>query len=188
MPESQGSPNGRKIGIEKGAPDFISTPVSCHCGLQPPPRTMTALRFIALSATCLALASCKNMQNSNGGDPYASNYGNDGHYNPYPNQSGHAQPSTPTYQTPPANPYAFGASEKTTVTPDKTTASSGPTKAQSAPAKSTAKKTSGSRHTVAKGDTLSGIARKKGTTVAKIRSANGLTGNLIRLGQSLKIP
>jgi len=41
---------------------------------------------------------------------------------------------------------------------------------------------------VAKGDTLYGLARKYGTTVTKIKSANGLSGDLIRTGQKLKIP
>lgn len=42
---------------------------------------------------------------------------------------------------------------------------------------------------VKRGDTLSGIAKKhKGTTVAKIREANNIRGNLIRPGQRLIIP
>jgi nucleoid-associated protein YgaU len=163
---------------------------------------MTVPRFIALPAFCLALASCENMKSSGGSsNPYASNYGNDGHYNPYPGQPGYAQKSTPSYQKPPmpvepeppADPYAFSAPKKTTPsssssTPKKTTASSSSTKKKSTPSKSTARKSSGSRYTVAKGDTLYGIARKKGTTVAKIKAANGLSGDLIRPGQSLKIP
>ncbi|MFN0078212.1 MAG: LysM peptidoglycan-binding domain-containing protein [Prosthecobacter sp.] len=164
---------------------------------------MTAFRFIALSASCLALASCDNMKKSSSSDPYASNYGNDGHYNPYPGQSGYAA-STPKYQTPPApmapvqpeppaDPYAFSGSKKTTATspsptPKKTVASNSSTKKKSTPAKSTAKKSSGSKYTVAKGDTLSAIARKKGSTVAKIKAANDLSGDLIRPGQSLKVP
>jgi LysM repeat protein len=43
-------------------------------------------------------------------------------------------------------------------------------------------------HTVASGDTLSGLAQRYGTTVAAIRAANGLTGNMIRVGQDLLIP
>jgi LysM repeat protein len=168
---------------------------------------MTALRFIALSATCLALASCENTKKSGGtsSDPYASNYGTDGHYNPYPGQSGYASSTTPKYQTPPApaslppeppaNPYSFSGTKKvtpssTSSTPKKSTASSSSAKKKSTPSKSkaTGKKSSGSRYTVVKGDTLSAIARKKGSSVAKIKAANGLSGDLIRLGQTLKIP
>lgn len=44
-------------------------------------------------------------------------------------------------------------------------------------------------YTVVKGDTLSGIAARNGTSVAAIRDANGLTStNLIRVGQKLKVP
>ncbi len=43
-------------------------------------------------------------------------------------------------------------------------------------------------HTVRKGDTLYGLAKRYGTTVGKIQSANGISGSLIRLGQRLKIP
>lgn len=163
---------------------------------------MTALRLIALPVLCLALVACENMKTTNGSDPYASNYGTDGHYNPYPGQTGYAQRGSPSYQRPPqpavpetpADPYAFSTPKKTTTsnspvtTPKKSTASSGSVKRKSSPAKSPAKKTSGSRYTVAKGDTLYGIARKKGTTVAKIKAANGLSGDLIRPGQSLKLP
>lgn len=48
--------------------------------------------------------------------------------------------------------------------------------------------TSGSSYVVQSGDTLSGIARKTGSSVTAIRSANGLTNNIVRLGQSLTIP
>jgi LysM repeat protein len=43
-------------------------------------------------------------------------------------------------------------------------------------------------HTVRSGDTLYGLAKRYGTTVGKIRSANGISGSLIRVGQKLKIP
>ena len=41
---------------------------------------------------------------------------------------------------------------------------------------------------IQRGDTLSGIAARYGTTVARIRQANGLAGNRIRVGQVLTIP
>lgn len=43
-------------------------------------------------------------------------------------------------------------------------------------------------HVVRAGDTLSGIAARYGTTVAALKSANGLASNTIYVGQSLTIP
>jgi hypothetical protein len=57
--------------------------------------------------------------------------------------------------------------------------------------KATASKSSGSssrRHTVKSGDSLWSIARKYGSSVAKIKSANGLKSDSIRDGRSLIIP
>lgn len=46
----------------------------------------------------------------------------------------------------------------------------------------------GKVYRVRSGDTLSEIARRYGTTVSKLRSANGLSSNRLRIGQELKIP
>ena len=46
----------------------------------------------------------------------------------------------------------------------------------------------GKVHRVRSGDTLSEIARRYGTTVSKLRSANGLTSNRLHIGQELRIP
>lgn len=43
-------------------------------------------------------------------------------------------------------------------------------------------------YVVRRGDTLSRIATKTGTTVAQLRAANGLRGDLINVGQKLQIP
>jgi len=50
------------------------------------------------------------------------------------------------------------------------------------------KKPTGTTYTVVKGDTLSAIARKKGTTVAKIKAANGMSSDFLSIGKKLKIP
>ncbi|MFT4548047.1 MAG: lipoprotein NlpD [Verrucomicrobiales bacterium] len=44
------------------------------------------------------------------------------------------------------------------------------------------------RHTVQRGDTLYNLSKRYGTTVGAIQSANGLTGDLIRIDQTLMIP
>ncbi len=43
-------------------------------------------------------------------------------------------------------------------------------------------------YTVRNGDTLYGIARKTGTTVQRLRAANEMTGNTLRIGQVITIP
>ena len=54
--------------------------------------------------------------------------------------------------------------------------------------KSKSSSTSSRRHTVKSGDSLWSIARKYGSSVAKIKSANGLKSDTIRDGRSLVIP
>lgn len=43
-------------------------------------------------------------------------------------------------------------------------------------------------HVVRRGDTLSGLAARYGTTITSIKRSNGLKSDLIKVGQSLKIP
>jgi len=56
------------------------------------------------------------------------------------------------------------------------------------PSSSSKSKSKGGSYTIKAGDSLSVIAAKNGTTVAKLRAANGLKGDMIRAGKSLKIP
>ena len=49
-------------------------------------------------------------------------------------------------------------------------------------------KSRSSSYTIKSGDTLSAIARRNNTTVAKIKKANGMSSDFIRAGKSLKIP
>jgi LysM repeat protein len=87
-----------------------------------------------------------------------------------------APPSLPPSERPTGSP---AASERPTQTPTPGAtprASAGPSV------------TAATSYKVRSGDTLSGIAARFGTTVKKIKVANGLTSNLIRTGQVLIIP
>jgi LysM repeat protein len=148
-----------------------------------------------------------NYGSDGGYNPYPGQPGTieSSRYSPPPQTS-----APPSYDRPPMpenDPYAFNAPSAPASTPKpKTTASSSSSGAakkgtassaaakKSTPSTSTAKakakapvKKSGS-YTVVGGDTLYGIAKKRGSTVAKIKAANGLSSDLIRPGQTLKIP
>lgn len=71
------------------------------------------------------------------------------------------------------------------VIPGKGGASSAPSAAGAAPAESGL---GGVTYTVKSGDTLSKIASRYHTTSAALRSANGISGDHLRIGQELQIP
>ena len=75
------------------------------------------------------------------------------------------------------------APTKPAPAPAKPAPAPAPTKPAPAPAPKPA-----ARHTVVKGDTLYSLGRRYGTSVGAIQRANGITGTLIRIGQTLKIP
>jgi LysM repeat protein len=89
--------------------------------------------------------------------------------------SGAASP--PTSATPPSS----SPSPSTAPTPTASASATPQSSASPTPAPATSYK-------VRSGDTLSGIASRFGTTVKKIKVANGLTSNAIRPGQVLVIP
>lgn len=62
------------------------------------------------------------------------------------------------------------------------------TSGTSAASKTKSKTTGGTRYTVKKGDTLGAIAARNRTSVKALKSANGLKSDLIRVGQTLRIP
>ena len=68
-------------------------------------------------------------------------------------------------------------------------ASSSASASHAAPASRVASSSSESVvHVVRRGDTLTGIARRHGTSVAALRRTNGLSSSLIRAGQTLRVP
>jgi LysM repeat protein len=73
----------------------------------------------------------------------------------------------------------------TSSKPSKPAYSPPPTKPASKPAPTPAARSS---HTVQRGDTLFNISRRYGTSVAAIQNANGLNGDLIKIGEVLTIP
>ncbi len=136
------------------------------------------IRLIALAAASAAATSCgmfKNDENYDTSSGYDTSdpYGvpSSGGYETAPYQDVNAPASDPT--------YGSAAYEEAAPTPT-------PTPPYSAPAASS----SGSSHTVVRGDTLWGISRKYGVTMDAIRAANGMAASEtnVRLGQSLTIP
>jgi hypothetical protein len=77
---------------------------------------------------------------------------------------------------------SHGGSSSRGSTKKKTSSKSGGKKSGS---KSSRK---GGSYTVKSGDNLGAIARRNGTTVAKIKAANGMSSDMIRTGKMLKIP
>lgn len=192
-----------------------------------PPVNFRLLRVLGCAALALSavsgLVSCKTTESS---PDYASNFGADGGFNPYPGQGAYAQPgtllpagaststsssrsshpqyaeappppppgyevssSTHAYTSPPV-PGAASSSVKKSTTSSKPSTSTASKKTTTTPTKKpvTKKKPTASTYTVVKGDTLSAIARKKGTTVAKIKAANGMSSDFLSIGKKLKIP
>lgn len=82
-----------------------------------------------------------------------------------------------------------GPSDYRSSTPRRSSSSSSRKTGTSSTKKTTTSKSTASRrHTVKSGDSLWSIARKYGSSVAKIKSANGLKSDTIRDGRSLVIP
>ena len=102
--------------------------------------------------------------------------------------------STPLASSAPARPKPETRSVKVPVSKPETseqTKKSSATTSKPKPSVAKAKpkpKVTSSRYTVKKGDTLSTIASRNGTTVSAIKSANRISGTMIRDGQKLIIP
>lgn len=146
---------------------------------------MTSTRYLALAALALALPSCNVFKKGGADENYDTAGGDAGNYdtsNPYGVPDGGGGESVP-YQpvNPPAaeNPtYGQAAYESNTTTPAPTTPDAPAPRAAAA----------STSHTVASGDTLSGIARKYGSSAAAIKQANGMTSDTVVLGKTLVIP
>lgn len=77
---------------------------------------------------------------------------------------------------------------KTTPKSKSSSSKTASSKSKSGKSKSGSSGGGGGSYVVKKGDTLSSIARRNGTTVAKIKSANGMSSDFLSIGKSLKVP
>ncbi|MBX3741538.1 MAG: LysM peptidoglycan-binding domain-containing protein [Akkermansiaceae bacterium] len=130
---------------------------------------MNPIKLIIPSAIAIALSSCATKN-----DEYDTSYA--------PADAGYdaPAPSNQTYDTPAAYEDAGSA-----YTPNIPAAPSTPSAPAHVPS------TGGgvaATHTVVKGDTLGGIARKYKVSIASIKAANGMTSDIVVLGKTLKIP
>jgi hypothetical protein len=178
--------------------------------------TMKPLIWLPFScAMILALAGCANKNSAAANDPLGTgpfdssgNYREDWADDPSKwRKPGSRQTAAPTddlpviaaNEKPPANSTPLppaGMSEpkpsaaKPQPKPSATTAAakSKPETVTAKPKPKSKPKPKTTRHVVKKGDTLSGIAGRYNSSVSAIRSANGISGSLIRPGQSLVIP
>lgn len=146
---------------------------------------MRSATIATLALVTLGMTSCellKPKEQAAAYDPYgqqANPYGQAPASNPY----GQANPYGAVPPTPPANPYGSYEQPQTSTTPPASPYSS-------TPAYSSGAATGGSGRTVTvqSGDTLTSIARRNSTSISALRSANNLSGDLIRVGQKLNLP
>ncbi|MEM7011889.1 MAG: LysM peptidoglycan-binding domain-containing protein [Verrucomicrobiota bacterium] len=80
-----------------------------------------------------------------------------------------------------------GSSSRSSGSSSSSSSGSTTTSTYKPPSSSSKLSTSGRTHTVTSGDTLWGISRKYGVSVTTIKAKNGLTSDLIRPGQKLKL-
>lgn len=172
--------------------------------------------FLLLTAGlgCAAWSGCTSSSNKvaqSGGNTgaYAS-FPADGHYNPYPNAP---QGTVTRYQEYTEAPPPPAPEEEPKPKPKPSATTAARTTASTSPARTTTKKKSttaataskpspkvaskaapaksagsGTVYVVKPKDSLWSISRKYHTTISKLKSANGLSSDLIRDGQKLKIP
>ena len=142
---------------------------------------MKTLTFLSLSAALFGLVSCNSQTSNPYGAPAASQAPSS---NPYAvpqsngETGGYASQSAPYQQLPgvgntlpPTQPAAPNS-----YTPPAAPASDAPVAGSTLP------------HTVKPGDSLWKLSRDYDTTVEAIRAANGISGNNIRVGETIQIP
>ena len=142
---------------------------------------MSYSHYLALAAAAVLLPSC-SLFNKGEEDYDTVDGGGEAGYdtsNPYGVPDGNAADSVP-YQ--PVNPPADNPTYSPAAYEDNTASTPAPAAAPTAAAAAS------TTHTVARGDTLGGIARRYGASSAAIKQANGMTSDTVVLGKQLVIP
>lgn len=94
-----------------------------------------------------------------------------------------------TPKTPVKTSTTAKSKPKTSTTKSKSSASASSSKTKTKPkTTATTSKAKTVPYTVRKGDTLSTIAERMGTSVSAIKKANGMSGSKLKAGGSLKVP
>jgi LysM repeat protein len=158
------------------------------------PRMPKCLLSVIAAATALGLSGCQSgfntAENPTGTGPFddQGNYRDDWADDPskwngrsVPPPTSEPKPTQIASNTPP--PVVAPRPPTTTVSTPKPAP-----KPVSKPKPKPKPKPSSTIHTVRKGDTLYGLAKKYGTSVGTIQRANGISGSTIRIGQRIKIP
>jgi len=159
---------------------------------------MTPLRLLSVSVFALAITACSNTESTEHSYDTSGNAG----------QGGVAQGATPPvtqaanpiYDTPAAYEESAGPkpSAEAIVDPGLSTPRSTASKPANGIKPSAAKPagertpsapvSGGTTHTVVKGDTLGGIAKKYGVSQAALKKANNMSNDTVVLGKQLQIP
>ena len=141
---------------------------------------------LAVTAT-----SCKSNKKTAATNAYQNN--------PYYGPSGSSYGSSTTDYSSTASSSTYPSYSENTYTPPTQSSTpapsvpsvptySAPAPSYSAPVPTYTAPASGGSHTVASGENLYRISLKHGTSVAAIKSANGISGDTIHPGQVLRIP
>jgi len=153
---------------------------------------MKSAAALLTAATAMLLASCgnqgRNLDHPVGTGPFdrRGNYVEAWADNPAKWRGGDRKP-TPPRTTTPSRPSQATASNQRPAQQSRP-AQTAQNRPAATPQPRPQPRPQARTYTVKRGDTLSGIASRHRTTVAALRRANGISGDLIRPGQVLRIP
>lgn len=145
------------------------------------------LGLAILSVSCKSnpkVASTNPYQNN----PYYSSSGSTTNYSSTPSNSSYPSYTENTYTPPTSGSSVPSVPSVPTYNQATAPSYSGPATGSSSSAPVSYSGSGSKTHTVTSGENLYRISQKHGTTIAAIKSANGLSSDTIQAGQKLVIP